>query len=171
MRLIFNEKYSVFDSHMSDSNVGGRRKKSGINHIWLMNNVIHDNLSSVRNVPIIIQKFDYKQMFDGMDSEEACGDIFSYGVKDDHLSIIHEANRNIVISVKTAQGESPSYNITNKTMQGDTWAPALASAQVDSFGKEMLKNNPSFMFRFKGEVAIPLLGQVDDLLGVAEAGF
>ena len=35
----------------------------------------------------------------------------------------------------------------------------------------MLENNPGFMFRFKGEVAIPLLGQVDDLLGVAEAGF
>ena len=115
-------------------------------------------------------------MFEGMESEEACGDIFSYGVKDDHLSLIHEANKNIVISVKTPQGESPTYNtihqyITNKTMQGDTWAPALASAQVDRFGKEMLENNPGFMFRFKGEVAIHLLGQVDDLLGVAEAGF
>ena len=49
MRLIFNEKYSVFDSHMFDSNDGGRRKKSGINHIWLMNNVIHDNLSCANN--------------------------------------------------------------------------------------------------------------------------
>ena len=58
MRLIFNEKYSVFESNMSDSNVGGRRKKSGINHIWLMNNVIYDNLSSVKNVPIVIQEFD-----------------------------------------------------------------------------------------------------------------
>ena len=136
-----------------------------------MNNVIHDNLSSVTKVPIIIQKFDYKQMFDGMDSEEACGDIFSYGVEDNHLSIIHEANKNIVISVKTSQGESKTYKLTNKTMQGDTWAPALASAQVDSFGKDMIDNKPSFMFMFKGEVAIPLLGQVDDLLGVAEAGF
>ena len=28
MRLLFNLKYQVFDSHMSDSNVGGRKKKS-----------------------------------------------------------------------------------------------------------------------------------------------
>ena len=35
----------------------------------------------------------------------------------------------------------------------------------------MIENKPSYMFRFKGEVPIPLLGQVDDLLGVAEAGF
>ena len=91
---------------MSDSNVGGRRNKSGINHIWVMNNVIYDQLSCVKKTPIIIQKFDYKQMFDGMDSEEACGDIFSYGVKDDHLTMIHEANKEIVLCVKTPQGIS-----------------------------------------------------------------
>jgi hypothetical protein len=41
------------------------------------------------------------QMFDGMDSSEACGDIFEYGVRDDHLQLIHEANKEVVISVKT----------------------------------------------------------------------
>ena len=55
-------------------------------------------------------------------------------------------------------------------MQGDTWSSAMASAQVDSFGKEMLLEEPSFMYRFQGEVPIPLLGQVDDLIGVAEPG-
>ena len=47
----------------------------------------------------------------------------------------------------------------------------MASAQVDSFGKDMLDNTPNYMFKFKGEVHIPLLWQVDDLLGVAKAGF
>ena len=56
-------------------------------------------------------------------------------------------------------------------MQGDTWACALASAQVDSFGKEMISEEPIFMFQYKGVVPIPLLGQVDDLVGVAEAGY
>ena len=56
-------------------------------------------------------------------------------------------------------------------MQGDTWAPAMASAQVDSFGKEMLEEPSSFMFMLNGEVPVPLLGQVDDLISVAEAGF
>ena len=56
-------------------------------------------------------------------------------------------------------------------MQGDTWARAMASAQVDRFGKEMIEEEPRYMYRFKEEVPIPLLGQVDDLLGIAEAGF
>ena len=116
MRLLFNLKFSVFDYNMSDSNVGGRKKKSGINHIWVMNNIIWDQISSVKNVPIIIQKFDYRQMFDGMDSLEAAGDIFDYGVNDDHLTLIQEANKKVVISVKTPQGTSQPYTITNKTM-------------------------------------------------------
>ena len=59
----------------------------------------------------------------------------------------------------------------NRVLQGDTWASAMASSQVDSFGKEMLQEEPSYMYKFHGKVPIPLLGQVDDLIGVAEAGF
>ena len=42
-------------------------------------------------------------------------------------------------------------------------ATAMASTQVDSFGKKMLLEVPSYMYKF-----IPLLGQVDNLIGVAE---
>ena len=171
MRLLFNLKYQVFDAHMSDSNVGGRRNKSGINHIWAMNCIIHDQISSVKKTPAVIQQWDYKQMFDGMDDSEACGDIFTYGVNDDHLTLIHEANREVAVSVKTPYGLSKEYKLTGRTMQGDTWASAKASAQVDFFGKEMVQEQPNFMYKFKGEVPIPLLGQVDDLVGVSEAGF
>ena len=86
---------------MSDSNVGGRKKKSGINHIWILNNIIHDQLSSVKKKPVVIQQYDYQQMFDSMDASEACGDMYSYGINDDHLKLIHEANKKIVINVKT----------------------------------------------------------------------
>ena len=75
-----------------------------------------------------------------------------------------------MITVKTPQGTSEPHTITNKNMQGDTWAPVMASAQVDTFGKEMIENLPTFMFSFKGEVPIPLLGQVDDLIGWQKQG-
>ena len=106
-----------------------------------------------------------------MDSNEACGDIFSYGINDNHLNLIQEANKEIVINVKTPQGISKDYTLHNRVLQGDTWASAMASSQVDSFGKEMLQEEPSYMYKFQGEVPIPLLGQVDDLIGVAEAGY
>ena len=97
--------------------------------------------------------------------------MFDYGVNDDYLKVILEANKEVAITVKTPTGTSKEYRLTNTIMQGDTWAPAQASAQVDSFGKEMIIQEPNFMFKYKGEVSIPLLGQVDDLLGVSEVGF
>ena len=76
MRLLFNLKSQTLENHNSDSNVGGRRKKNGINHIWVMKSKIHDNLSSCKKLPIIIQQYDFRQMFDGMDAKQACGDIW-----------------------------------------------------------------------------------------------
>ena len=61
---------------------------------------------------------------------QACGDMFNYGVNNDHLNIIHEANRDIVINVKTPQGLSKEYPLTSIIMQGDTWSSAMASAQA-----------------------------------------
>ena len=38
-------------------------------------------------------------------------------------------------------------------------------------GREMIIEEPSFIYKFQGEVPIPLLGQVDDLIGVTEIGY
>ena len=35
----------------------------------------------------------------------------------------------------------------------------------------MLEDKSRFMYKFMGKVAVPLLGQVDDLIGIVEAGF
>ena len=48
--------------------------------MWVMQSIIHNTLSSVRKNPIIVQQYDYRQMFDGMDAEEACGDLYDYGM-------------------------------------------------------------------------------------------
>ena len=171
MTLIYNLKKLKVEAHMSDSNMGGRTNKSCTYHIWILNGIIHDQLSSIRKTPVVIQQYDFCQMFDGMENSEACGDIFNYGVNDDHLKLIHEANREVVINVKTPHGISGDYTLTQRIMQGDTWAPSMASAQVDSFGKEMLEEKPKFMYKYMEEVSIPLLGMVDDLIGITNAGY
>ena len=73
--------------------------------------------------------------------------------------------------MNTNYGMSKEYQLTNRIMQGNTWACAKASAQVDSFEKEMLAEEPSFMYRHKEEVPLPLLGKVNNLFGVADGGY
>ena len=93
MRLLYKLKSHKVDLHMSDSNVGGCTNKSGITHIWILNGIIHDQKSSVKKHPIVIQHYNFRQMFDGMDSSRASGNIFDYEVNDNHLNLLHEANK------------------------------------------------------------------------------
>ena len=43
--------------------------------------------------------------------------------------------------------------------------------QCDAFGKELLKEEAPFIYQYKRYIPICILGQVDDLIGITEAGF
>ena len=95
MKLIYNEKYEVIESNMSDSNVGARRNKNIRNHIFIINGIISDVLSSKHKKPIDIQIMDYKQCFDSMWIEETMNDLYEAGVTDENLAMIYQANKEI----------------------------------------------------------------------------
>ena len=52
MKMIYNDKYALLDRSMSDSNVGARRGKNIRNHIFVINGIINDVLSSKEKTPI-----------------------------------------------------------------------------------------------------------------------
>ena len=85
MRLIYNEKYEIIDKNVTNCQMGGRKQKGCRNNILIINGVIHDALSSKRKSPLVLQIYDYRQMFDAMNLEEALSDINDVGVTDDNL--------------------------------------------------------------------------------------
>ena len=93
MKLIYNEKYETIDKSMSDSNVGARKNKNIRNHIFVVNGIIHDVLSSKKKKPIDIQIMDYMQCFDAMWLEETMNDMCEAGVTDDCLALLYESKR------------------------------------------------------------------------------
>ena len=56
-------------------------------------------------------------------------------------------------------------------LKGEVWGPSLASNQVHTFGKEMLEEDMSFLYEYKGCIPVPVLGQIDDIIGVTLAGY
>ena len=46
MKMIYMKKYEVIDNIMSDSNIRARNKKNIRNHIFVVNAILHDVLSS-----------------------------------------------------------------------------------------------------------------------------
>ena len=118
--------------------------------------------------PILLQIYDYAQMFDSIDLQQALSDLYDAGVKDDNLVLLHEANKNIHMAVKTPSGLTQRQVISNCVLQGDTWGSILASVQVDSIGKECMAAGHSYLY--KDILPVGFLGLVDDILGVTEAG-
>ena len=170
MRLIYNDKYSVIDANMSDSNVGARKKKNIRNHIFVINGIIHDVLSSKKKKAIDIQIMDYKQCFDSMWLKETMNDMYTAGVQDDHLALLYEANREVNVAIKTPNGLTDRVKMREIILQGDVFGPIECSVTVDSFGKECLEDE-THLYYYKDEVPIPLLTMVDDALAVTECGF
>ena len=60
MMLIYTDKYGVIDDSMSDSNIGVRKRKNIRNHIFVVNSILHNVLSSKSKDPIDIMVLDYK---------------------------------------------------------------------------------------------------------------
>ena len=136
MKMIYKDKYEVIEASMSDSNIGARKGKNIINHIFVVNSVIHDVLSKKTKEPIDIMVLDYKQMFDSECLYECMNDLYEAGIKDDIFALIYEANRENQIAVKTPNGITRREKFSEIVMQGDVLAPLMSSLQVDTMGKE-----------------------------------
>ena len=116
---------------MTDSQIGSLKTKSVRNHLFVVNSVINDVLSSAKKPPIDLNVMDYKQMFDAEDLKINLNALYEAGIQDDILALIYEANKENVISVKTPNGTTCTGTIHNKIMQGDVLGPLLSSNMVD----------------------------------------
>ena len=170
MKLIYFDYYFLLDSSMSDSQVGARKNKNIRNHIWIINGIISDVLSSKSKKPIDIQILDYKQCFDSLWLQECMNDFYNAGFNDDKFALLFNMNKSANIAVRTPVGKTNRTTIRNAITQGDIFSSLLCSKQVDTFGQECLETN-KYTYMYKDEVEIPPLSMVDDLLCVSECGF
>ena len=150
MWVIYNKKYQVIDKHISDCQMGARKGKGCRDNVWIINGIIHKSIKSKNMKPIMLQIYDYKQMFDSINLEETISQIYDYGLNDNNLALIYKANEKINIAVKTPGGLTERQIVKNIILQRDTFGSILGSVQVNSIGK--------------GILPISFLGLVDDVI-------
>ena len=117
----------------------------------------------------MLQIFDYAQMFDSINLEQAISDVYEAGLKDDNLSLVYKANKEIFMAVNTPNGLTDRQTLENIVLQGDTWGLILASVQLDTIGQECSK--AGYGYSYMDTLPVGLLGLLDDLIGVTETGF
>ena len=170
MRLIYMDFYKMLDESMSDAQVGARKGKNIRNHIWIVNGIISDVLSTKTKKPIDIQIFDFKQCFDSLWLKECMNDLYEAGLNDDKFAILYNANSNVKIAIKTPVGITKRENIEDVIIQGDVLGPIFCSKQVETFSQECLEKS-EYTYFYRGEVEIPPLSMVDDVLTISECGY
>ena len=179
LRLIYNRKYHIIDKNMSESNIGARKGKGCRNHIWIINGINQEVNSSKKHAQLVVQSYDYTQMYDSMSLNITMSDLFDYGVQDDLLILLDEVNRNMNISINTSYGLTEPVVIPALVAQGDLFSPLQAAVQVDSMMRRLEEQDmareeagePGLLYKYKGSVSIPSLRLMDDNLTVSEGGF
>ena len=107
--------------------MGGRKAKNCKNNIFIINGIIHDVLKTKRNKPVLLQIYDYAQMFDSMNLQKAICDIYDAGLSDENLILVQKANQEVQMAVNTPSGLTDRQTIKDSVLQGDTWGFLLAS--------------------------------------------
>ena len=155
MRLIYNQKYELIDNTMSDCQMGSRKRKGCRNNILIINGIIHDILSTKKKYPVILQIYDYRQMFDAINLQEALSDAFDAGINDDNLPLIYEANKEVRMAVNTPSGLTKRESLSDVILQGDVWSSLLASVQVDNICKDI--ESSGYGYKYKDVLPISML--------------
>ena len=123
MKMIYERTYHKVDLSMTNSQIGARKKKSVRNHLFVINSIISDVMSSVRKDPIDLSIMDFKQMFDSEELSTCLNALYDADIQDDMLALIFQANKTTYFAVKTPNGITEQTSVCNKILQGDVLAP------------------------------------------------
>ena len=168
MKMVWSEVYEILDLNMSDSNIGGRQKKNIRNHVFIINGIDNDVING-KAKPIDIEIIDYQQCFDSMWLSESINDLYESGIQNENLAIIHAANEENLVNVKTPVGITSREVVEKIVMQGEVTGPGQCSNQVDTIGKECI-NESKLLYSYKDELGVPPLGMVDNIFAVSHCG-
>ena len=78
-------------------------------------------------------------------------------------------NQKAQIAIKTSQGMTERVTIKNIIMQGTVWGSLFCTSTMDKLPKAIY-NTPSLLYKYKGEVSVPPLEMVDDVLTIQKCG-
>ena len=163
-KLIYNDEYSNIDEHLTDSNIGARKKRNICDNVFVLN-AITNSIVNGQEESIDVKVFDVEKCFDSLWLQECINDLYENGLQNDKLPLLFKENTNANIAVKSSSGMSNRRTIHNLVMQGTVWSSLLCTASIDQLGKLLYKSD-KLLYKYKGVVKTPSLGMVDDILAI-----
>ena len=131
-KLVYEDIYDMIDNTMSDSNVGGRRKRNIRDNLFVLYSVINEAIRCKKDIDI--KFYDLAKCFDTMWSEETMNDLYDVGLKDEKFALLSLLNEKCNVKVKTPVGDTEEFQLSRVEMQGTVIAPLKCAVQMDTLG-------------------------------------
>ena len=97
--------------------------------------------------------------------QECINTLYENGLQNDKLALIYEETKNAKIAIKTSAGKTGEIDIENTIMQGTVFGSIICTSVIDKLAK-IFYQDKVILYKYKGEVEVPVLGMVDDVLAV-----
>ena len=88
------------------------------------------------------------------------------GITNDKFALISLLNKKCNVKVKTPVGDTNRFELKQIEMQGTVNAPLKCAVQIDTLGRYCYTYSTGLYF-YKNACAIPPLGMIDDIAGIA----
>ena len=136
--LIFEEFYEDIDENMTDSNIGGRKRRMPKDHLFVLYGVMNSVVNG-KEEDINVNIYDIEKAFDKLFLKESLNDMYdnlSESKRNDKLSLLYETNKITRVAIKTPFGLTKRENIEDILQQGGSLGPIKCSNSLDSIGKK-----------------------------------
>ena len=128
-RMILNRLRPILDPLLRISQNGFRQKRSTIGQIVALRRLIEG--AKGNNLPCILTFIDFRKAFDTIHRGKLIEILRAYGVPDKMIEAIEATYSETWAKVRTADGETETFQIMAGVLQGDTLAPFLFIVALD----------------------------------------
>ena len=167
-RLIYHDEYQNIDFNLSDANVGARKGRNIRDNLFVVNAVMNSVKRGTEEA-VDICAYDAEKCFDSLWTYECINDLYDSGLQNDKLAVLFAINKNAQVAIKTSHGMTKRVNIPNIIMQGTVWGSMFCTTTIDQLSRKSYTEE-SLLYKYKGEVSVPPLGMVDDVLTIQKCG-
>ena len=129
-KLIYNRITPRVEDGQSEFQAGGRAGRNISDHIFILRSVMKHY--QYINIQLLIEFLDLIKAFDKMSLRHVMNDLWRCGVRGKIWRTIYNNNSHSNISIKTALGNSPEFEIGESLKQGSVLATSLAALHTDT---------------------------------------
>ena len=161
-KITTNEKNEKNNNKMSEMQAAGRKERSAMDNLIIMNTIIENQRAQKLNTYMFFA--DAVKCFDKLWLKDCLLEMYNLGYDPNTLKILYEMNKETDVIIKTPVGNTDNIQVKEVVKQGTIFGPVMCCAEtstVNSIGEEV-------KYRY-GKINIGMAVFMDDIATAGKA--